>query len=255
MSCEFTNRDILIDEYINGELSKEERTSFEEHLLTCDLCARELWLREEMVSLIRNEKDILFSDYLGMARTEKISIIKSLAENLRWRKKQNRWIYATGIAFILFVIFFGIYNIFSPDAINEFTQIEPFPYYKPHILNGASEAKGIFFDGMEYYKQRKYRMATERLESALKIDPQLNDAYFYLGLNYLILDQPGRAIEYLKIAADRNQDSEKEHWYLAHAYLRKDNQFEALQELSIVVNLGQERYAEKAILLIKKLQK
>jgi len=107
MSCEFTNRDILIDEYINGELSKEERTSFEEHLLTCDLCARELWLREEMVSLIRNEKDILFSDYLGMARTEKISIIKSLAENLRWRKKQNRWIYATGIAFILFVIFFG----------------------------------------------------------------------------------------------------------------------------------------------------
>ena len=67
---------------------------------------------------------------------------------------------------------------------------------------------------MNDYSLEQYESACEKLEEALRLNPQLKDARFYLGVAYLFRNQLDKAIVNLNRAVENNPNSEKVHWYL-----------------------------------------
>ncbi len=76
MKCSYWNTnnsdiDVIIDHYISGELSKEETTNFEAHLLDCDDCFQKLETRRQLVSVIEKQGEILFADFISLRNQKK----------------------------------------------------------------------------------------------------------------------------------------------------------------------------------------
>jgi len=55
MECNIMNKDDLIDRYIRDELSDQEADIFEEHLLYCSECRKELAGREQIIEVIQKQ--------------------------------------------------------------------------------------------------------------------------------------------------------------------------------------------------------
>jgi len=64
MRCNLKNRNQIIEDYLNGRLAKAEREAFDEHLFNCDVCYRELRLREEMIETIKKEGAMIFQEQI-----------------------------------------------------------------------------------------------------------------------------------------------------------------------------------------------
>jgi len=138
MKCEIENREQLIEDYIAGTLSEEERESFDEHCFGCDICFQELRLREEMACLIKREGKVLFADYLKQRETRTRGIFRSILDKLPYFVStfQPRWIYATaGVAiFILCVVIYR--GAFMPGTVDRVSN--PFavsPYLEEMIID------------------------------------------------------------------------------------------------------------------------
>jgi len=81
MECKINNRTELIEKYLSGELSEQEKESFEEHYFECDECFQELVFQQETIDLIKTEGEIIFADYLNR---KPISVrVKELLESLK----------------------------------------------------------------------------------------------------------------------------------------------------------------------------
>ncbi len=73
MDCNIIDRDDLIDRYIRDELSDQEADIFEEHLLYCSECRKELAGREEIIEVIQKQAagDIFKSDGQQKSQSKK----------------------------------------------------------------------------------------------------------------------------------------------------------------------------------------
>jgi tetratricopeptide (TPR) repeat protein len=83
---------------------------------------------------------------------------------------------------------------------------------------GKLQGKKAFKEANVFYVQQEYKKASDRYEEAIKADPELSVAYFYLGNSYDNLYKPSRkgependgyltkAIENYKLAADKETD-------------------------------------------------
>ena len=85
---------------------------------------------------------------------------------------------------------------------------------------------------MREYSAGKYPEAILRLEEALQADPENMAAIFYLGVSFLMTDQPDKAIAQLnKLAITENAYAHESHWYSAKAYFKKADLGAARREL------------------------
>ena len=57
---------------------------------------------------------------------------------------------------------------------------------------GKLQGKKAFKEANVFYQQQEYKKAAERYEEAVKADPELSVAYFYLGNSYDNLYKPSR---------------------------------------------------------------
>lgn len=64
MKCTIKNRDRIIDDYLQGKLTQEEKDKFDAHCFECDACFTEIRFREKLVNLIQQDGPVLFADYL-----------------------------------------------------------------------------------------------------------------------------------------------------------------------------------------------
>jgi tetratricopeptide (TPR) repeat protein len=61
------------------------------------------------------------------------------------------------------------------------------------LLSGCQvRAKAAFKDGNRFYKEENYRRAIERYERAVALEPDMSEAYFYLGSSHQALFRPGK---------------------------------------------------------------
>jgi tetratricopeptide (TPR) repeat protein len=246
MLCHKKNREKLIYDYLTGSLSEEEKSTFIEHYFNCDTCFDEIRVKREVIQLCHDNGDILFEEFLEKQGANKvITHINPVSK--------KRWILA--FAAILITVFsFAIHKIWLTSPSVESLELEPYPYIKPSTLFEKNRALELFFKGMDHYQNQEYDLASRKLETTLKIDPQLKEAHFYLGICFLMQDKVDKAINNLIIAAETNPESEKEHWYLGQAHLKRGERQKAIHELQKVAALGQRRYAQKARELIEKLR-
>lgn len=57
---------------------------------------------------------------------------------------------------------------------------------------GQIKAKAAFKDGNKFYKEESYRKAISEYQKALQYEPDMAEAYFYLGSSYQALYRPGK---------------------------------------------------------------
>jgi tetratricopeptide (TPR) repeat protein len=64
----------------------------------------------------------------------------------------------------------------------------------PLLLTGCSQvrAKAAFKDGNKEYKEEKYKQAIDEYSRAIQFDPNMCEAYFYLGSSHQALYRPGK---------------------------------------------------------------
>jgi tetratricopeptide (TPR) repeat protein len=228
-ACKKVTHEETIEHYLTGRLSLEEAEAFEQHLLGCQRCFSELQWRHAAAIELRS-------------RTVHPAVSSRRTIKFRWR-----WAAAAAGAVLMAALatFVFLYRGVTPDTeavIKQLASLEQSPLYVPWTIRGAKSqpALEMFAKGMREYARQKYQDAVPLLEDAARLDPDHLPTAFYLGISYLILDQPDAGIPWLaKVArAEPNPYAEESHWYLSKAYFKKRNLDEARRELEAVVELG-----------------
>jgi len=230
----------LITQYEMGQLSDEERNRFEEHLMDCDFCRRELEETLPTISTMRRHK----AEIVQGLHDEGISF-ESLKERLLALSRPGQ-IQKTSPKYIWEKILqgfrtFGRPRIFVPAAVVvtalllfvtllhhpdnpylAYLSFEKLPY-RPQKLRGemATEAERLFHQGMNDYLRSDYRGAIGNLRKAVEKAPDKGAWWLYLGVCYYLDHQGKQAIEALTKADTLTQHSLKirTRWYLAEAHL------------------------------------
>ena len=108
------------------------------------------------------------------------------------------------------------------------------------VSNGSgdrTQAKALLDKGKELYRDDQDTDAVAAFEQAVKIDPDLAEAYFRLGLGYEALQkreqaesQYKKAVEAYKKYLDSNPDDAEAHYNLGQTYANLDQFSEAIRE-------------------------
>lgn len=103
MKCKIPKRGTVIDNYLDGKLSNDETEKFEEHFFNCDICFKEVKFKEELRSLIKDEGEVLFKEFLHKtpASQKNKNIIDKLFEIL---SPKPVWIPALSLILIVITI-------------------------------------------------------------------------------------------------------------------------------------------------------
>lgn len=145
-------------------------------------------------------------------------------------------IVGVAIAIVLVVLL-----IPSETKYSHLARIEPL-YYQPIEARGAenfSETEKLFQQGMAFYQQGDYGSAINKLLLVIKKQPEDASTNFYLGLSYLLIKKPDRAIFYLEKVIELNGEFlfEKCYWYLGNAYLLKEDRKKAMEMFEKIVTI------------------
>ena len=139
MKCELKNRTKIIDNYVHGKLSEEEREAFDEHCFNCERCSRELMFYEETVDLIRKEGETVFSEYLERSRQKTDHPVRNMLDPFSRFFTSKPWRYAiAGVSLVIIITVF-IWVRPAPETSKNF---EILPYLEG-ILSDAHRSESV----------------------------------------------------------------------------------------------------------------
>jgi tetratricopeptide (TPR) repeat protein len=250
MSCARVAREEILEGYLLGGLSEEDREAFEEHYFGCARCFNEL----QTLQSIRTE--------LQQGNAEVPA---------RGRPLLLRWV-PIGLAAAALVAGVALWmrpalsppsqeganplassqpkpeqprpqppepNVQAGSSIEQLASVEP-PSYEPGTLRGPlDEATQRFQRGMERYRKGDYAKTVDELRAAQKLDPDAAHISFFLGVSHLMLGHDDTAIDALRatIALGDSPYLEDAHFYLAKAFLRRKDLDAAEAQLNQVIRL------------------
>lgn len=242
MECAEFQREEVVERYLAGSLSPEQRESFEDHYFACEQCFAAVQAQRALQAELS-------------ASAAEIRVMPAPHRRaLSWKVAM-----AAAAAVILTVlgIRWGNKPDLSPPApstppaqtarstpvepsLVELARFDP-PIYTPVVLRGAQyEASSKFRGAMKQYQKRDYTHAITGLRAAARRNAQEPDTIFFLGVSYLLADQTDAGIEVLRhaVALGDTPYLEESHYYLAKAFLRKGDLAAARRELQQVVHLA-----------------
>jgi tetratricopeptide (TPR) repeat protein len=241
-----------------GEFSSEQQ----EHIHQCNYCSR----MNRLFDKYRRQQDAV-----SIAVDEKATRAK---QELLWEKlKENLSGFINGLGNfvapipkpirlaipIVIAALIMIFIIQTPEAkYAALARIEPL-YYQSIESRGEeslSENERLFQQGMAFYQQGKYGPAINKLLLVIKKQPEDVNVNFYVGLCYLLIKNPDRAIFYLQKVIELNGEFlfEKCYWYLGNAYLLKNDRKKALKMFEKVVAMEGD-YEWEAKEMIERIEK
>jgi tetratricopeptide (TPR) repeat protein len=269
MDCESVARGEIVENYLLGRLSEEDREAFEEHYFECARCFDELRALQAVQAELRRP-DTKFES-------------RTARPFLRWAPA------ALAAAAVLVVAVVVSMRSTSPTgssetantqprsqgqtpetsqpqppeptvapepSLEQLARVEPPRYEPPTLRNVPDEATARFLRAMERYGAADYARAVEGLRSAAKLDPDAPHIRFFLGVSHLMLGEDGAAIDRLRatIALGDSPYLEEAHWYLAKAYLRRKDLGAAESELKTLIQL-RGRGSDEASRLLTQLER
>jgi tetratricopeptide (TPR) repeat protein len=239
MDCQRVAKEEIIERYLAGKLPEAEAEAFEQHYLGCQSCFEELQLRHATAMELK-----------------RLPVVSSRPVAVPW---STRWTWILATAAVLFLTLVSVTTFYrrpSPQVIQKppahggageeilarLARVETAPPYVPLTIRGGKTGAAAerFQEGMRSYMQQKYAGAIGPLQEAVRLDPSLQPALFYLGISHLMLDQPDEAVARLSrlTRLEASPYTEESHWYLAKAFLKKRDWVSAQRELEAVVALN-----------------
>ncbi len=191
----------LIDRYFENTLSDEEKRVFFTLLDKDDLLKEEFNFQQNLKNAVHAKE-----------REE----LKYFLKKLEATRKQKKWSWIAGTAAV-FLLVLGL--VFIPFKNTEYRLAEKYFHPLPNIINpiqrgdGGRDNTNLAF---EKYEAENYNGAVVEFEK-FKEQPF---AKLYLGISYLALKNPSKAIEILESFSHTDLPLETyRKWYLALAYL------------------------------------
>jgi tetratricopeptide (TPR) repeat protein len=265
IDCNRVAREEILESYVVGRLTEQEREAFEEHYFECARCFGEL----QAVQAVREE----------LQRTGPGTEAQTVPPFRRWAP-------VIAMAAVVILAVGGLLwtrsarppamperiegqretrtqaheqppdqgpepTVPSKPSLEQLALVEP-PRYEPLTLRGATDdATARFRSGMARYRTQDYRRAVADLGAAEKLDPDAAHIRFFLGVSYLMLGQNSAAIDRLRatIAIGDSPYLEEAHFYLAKAFLGREDVAAAETHLKRVIQLRGSRSDEARRLL------
>ncbi len=241
----------LIERYIRGELSLEERGAVEQRMAE-DADFRALLEDYEVLT-----KGIAYS-----GRKAVLERLQNLDENLEGteatvrsiaprKQKPVVWLAAAAVVALLFYAGFSLFNA-GPDAGELYAAYyEPYPNLVYPITRSNTTAQDPAAKPYRAYEQKDYEAALAALNADTK-SPE-DTRLFYKGHTLLALNQPEEAIEAydaLLTLPNLEQFSDPARWYKALALLKLERVEEAR---SVLQSLENSAYSKESKELLEKL--
>jgi tetratricopeptide (TPR) repeat protein len=250
MTCDEVSGNEIVERYVLGQLTGDERDAFEQHYFECARC----------FDLLRTYKDL----QTELARTRDAITAASSRSLLR------QWAWLPAAAVLLLSVSVVVWQRSTPGpapssstaeppanpstapgstgspatspqrrSLDDLARFDP-PRYQQGRLRGAADAATAKFQtGMDQYQRNDFASARASLSDASKLDPEAAHIAFFLGITKLLTGQPNEAADDLRrtIALGDSPYREEAHFYLAKAHLKLGRVDDALAELERVVQL------------------
>lgn len=223
MTCDEVAAQDLLDRYVQGTLTEEQRDAFERHYLGCVVCA---------------------------AGVETLLHLREALQEKGRRRSPVPW-WAAAAAGLLVVALIAVWwgsrreppaQVAGPDPapsgapapvedpLLELAQVAP-PAYEETVLRGGGA--DAFRQAMRLYLEGRYGEAIPGLKEAAIKDPHASEVWFFLGASHLLIGETEPALDALKtVAENRNSPfAEEARFYLAKALIRAHRVDEAKTEL------------------------
>jgi hypothetical protein len=257
-------KDILIAQFLRGELSEQERQSFMDRLAS-DTEFREQFLLEKQLtdsldedswSFFENANTAEIKEYEAIFRSKETQQLKQAIQKAQEsynqsQKPKRNW--------ILYVAAAAIITLFSVLLFNQSEEStdELFASYlqKSNLLalvnrNGNDS---IFSLAQTSFDNKQYNRVVELL-SPIADTTKNSNVYVYLAISDIELGAFSKAEKILnKLIASDLLDSQKGHWYKSLLYLKSNQLEKSKRELQLIIDSSFYQN-DKAKNLIKKLK-
>src|SRR5262245_52055473 len=236
MDCGRVAREEILESYLSGRLTEQEREAFEAHYFECARCFDELRMLETIRDVLpgvnpeiepRRTRLAIWAPAAGLAAALVLTVAavvlmrQSSPGNTPTSTKDT-----TPVAVPIPEPPKGQQPapaVAAPPSLEQLARVEP-PRYEPLKLRGTpDEATQRFQRAMEQYRKADYAGAADGLRAAADLDPDGVHILFFLGVSHLMLGQDDAAIERLRATTARGDSAylEEANWYLAKALLRR----------------------------------
>lgn len=218
-----------IRSYIEGKCSRNKILQIEKHLADCPLCSDAV----EGYSLNPN-----------WTNDEKL-VQKINNSNLKMNLSLSPYAPILGVAASLTILFYIGYNAFKYEEFYQNEKIYTEHYQAlPNMditVRGGNETSALSTEmknAMNYYAKKDYLNTIRYLEIFLKKDPGNLQAYLYMGIAYMELDDEENAEKYLLAVRQANEGEEylEAAWYLALLYIKNNENKKAVVWLNTTMD-------------------
>jgi tetratricopeptide (TPR) repeat protein len=259
MDCATVAREEILEGYLVGRLTEEDREAFEEHYFECADCFDDVRSLQAIQGELRQ----------GGGQVQ-----------ARQRAPSFRWFTAAGLCLIAVPAVLMLWMrpaapprssdksaprpqaqlpdkttaqppplaVASGPSLEELARVIP-PGYEPLKLGDVSDEATTFFQsGMEHYRKADYPRALDDLREAGRLDPDAPHILFFLGISDLMLGHDDAAIARLRetIALGDSPYLDEAHLYLAKAYLRRKDVASAEIHLRSVIDLSRHSRVDRS---------
>ena len=226
------------ERYILGHMEDKERIAFENEIASDKILSQKL---EDIKVILEGVEEAAFRNNLDEIHQElqkdssdPIMPKKPIYKNV----KLIPWKSFSIAASLLFIAGFFAWLLLFKSEPNERLFIA---YYQadPGLVTAMSSEVNYEFDrGMVDYKSGNYEDAITRWEKLLQEKTANDTLQYFLGVSNLAIKKPDSAISHLeKVSADETSNFQKDaFWYLGLAYLLKGKEDQAVEVLRKIEN-------------------
>lgn len=226
----------LIEKYIQGKLTAEEKQQVEKALAEDDELARQVAFEIGLKAGIEAQSHADTKTFLQEVETE---------EGSR-QNNYNHWWYAAAGLVLLAMSYFMLRNEVGNQLFDEY-YVAP-QQFVVNVERGETAELTAEQKAYWHYDRKEYDVAKNLFLQLLKDDSDKADYHFYLGICYLETDEPQLALtEWAKISEGKWQEAAQ--WYSALCYLKMENKEQAITLLKRLQNKPGD-YQEDATLLL-----
>ncbi len=252
------DKDMLIQKYLEGDISSEEYELIEEMKRRDEAFAKELTDYQKILTGMQGLSMDRFKQELQnweKAHQAKQGTLDSQQLSFSFRKYYR-------IAGIILLLLIGSLAILIIQKPSRPTPEELYKeYYEPYedlIIDhekDVADTQQQLYLGMDAYKQEKYDQAMMYLQNYVQQYPDELSPYLYLGIAYMEVEDMSQAIQKFQKLTTSPELGQQAQWYMALAYLKEGKIEKSIEILKNIVDIQSAHYKRgEATTLLKLLE-
>jgi hypothetical protein len=209
MDCDRVQDENIIERYLAGKLTPEEKEAWEAHYFECPACAEALETWQKIEGAVREAEPQIRRTI--PRRHTRLWAVAAIAAAL---------VVAAGIGFLRRPAVVRPQYAIVVRELPTLARLEPAGYEETPTRGIPTRADVLFRDAMRHYKNREWMAASEGLRASLREDATVQAPRFFLGISLLLAGQIAEGTRELEaVASGDSPFAEEARFNLARGYL------------------------------------